>query len=325
MDKGHNPAEQKKQIKIAQKTRYENNFENIAKHWHEVNKHIWQPKHAEMILKRFETKIFPLIGKRPITDIKAPELLAAVERVQDKGNHDLAHRMMQMSSKVFRFAVARGLVDRDITVDLKGALKPVKSENRAYLPEKELPAFLNNLENYDIEHNGKPLTKLAFKLLILTFVRSGEIRGAKWEEIDLDKAEWRIPASRMKMKTEHIVPLSKQSIKVLKKIREISGDNVFGLVFPSQKEPHTIMSENTFLRVIELIGYKEKTTAHGFRSTASTILNENGYYPDVIERQLAHIERNQVRAAYNHAEYLSQRRDMMQWWGDYLSKQGMRG
>lgn len=246
------------------------------------------------------------------------ELLDAIRTLENEGKRDLAHRQLQHCSHIFRYAVATGSADTDITVNLKGALQPVKSKHYAHLSAKELPAFLNKLNCYDTNYNGHILTKLAFQLLILTFVRSGEIRGARWEEINLSEAIWKIPAERMKMKTPHFVPLSSQSITLLKEIRLITGNNPSGYVFPSQKTPHKIMSENTFLRAIDIMGYKEKTTGHGFRSTASTILNENNFARDVIERQLAHCERDQVRAAYNHAEYLPQRKAMMQWWGDYI-------
>lgn len=320
---GKDPSEIKKIQKQILKTGYDNNFESLARKWHETNQHTWKKEHADNILKRFEANIFPIIGKRPIKDLTAPEVLAAVEKVQDRGNHDLAHRMLQMCSKVFRFAVARGLCDRDLTVDLRGALQTVKSENRAYLQEKQLPEFLNKLERYELNYGGKTLTRLAFQLLILTFVRSGELRGAKWQEINFDKAEWRIPAERMKMREVHIVPLSKQSIAILKELKEFTGNNTFGYIFPSQKEPNRIMSENTFLRAIKVLGYKDITTAHGFRSTASTILHENGFESSWIERQLAHGERNQVKAAYDHSEHLANRKTMMQWWGDYVENKGI--
>jgi len=325
LEAGEDPAQAKKLKKMQLMISHENNFEAITRKWHEQNKYSWNPKHAEMILRRFETKIFPSIGKRPINEIQPLELIVAVEKVQDNGNHDLAHRMLQMCRKIAKYAVVRGICEKDFTISIttKEALRRTKSKVRAYISEKDLPEFLEKLDNYELKYGGKRLTKLAFQLLILTFVRSGEIRGARWSEIDFNKAEWRIPALRMKMKTEHVVPLSDQSIRILKQIKEITGNNDFDLVFPSMKEPNKIMSENTFLRVIEVLGYKGKATAHGFRSTASTILNERGqYYPDVIEHQLAHTERNQVRAAYNHAQYLSQRKEMMRWWGNYIENKG---
>lgn len=318
LDKGLDPAEVRKLAKLERQVDYENNFQNIAREWHEQRRHTWKPIHAERIIKRLEADVFPTIGNRPIKVVRPPELLVAIRKIEERGNNDLAHRVMQTCSQVFRYAVATGRAEHDVTADLKGALKPVKSKNLSHLSEGELPGFLSKLERYEEDYRGNRLTKLAFKLLILTFVRSGEIRGAMWNEIDFDKAQWRIPAERMKAKDIHIVPLSKQSITILKEIQEISGQHYSNYVFPSQQNPRRTMSENTFLRAIEIMGYRGETTGHGFRSTASTILNENGHRPDVIERQLAHAERDQVRAAYNHAEYLPERTGMMQWWGDYI-------
>ena len=316
LDAGRDPSEVKKLAKLEMQSEYENNFENVAREWHSQRKHTWKEKHAENILKRMEADLFPHIGKRPIKAIAPYEILAAVKKVEERGSRDLAHRMMQMCGQVFRYGVASGVAARDVTADLKGALQPVKSIGYKHLKESELPTFLKKLENYDRDYGGRILTQLAFKLLVLTFVRSGEIRGALWSEFDFDKAQWKIPASRMKMKEEHIVPLSTQSIAVLQELHTITGHSKY--VFPSQHSPRGIMSENTFLRVLDVLGYKNKATGHGFRSTASTILNEHGFRADVIERQLAHAERNQIRAAYNHAEYLPERITMMQWWSDYI-------
>jgi integrase len=318
LDAGRDPSEVKKLARLEIQNEYENSFENVAREWHSQRKHTWKEKHAENILKRMEADLFPHIGKRPIKAIAPYEILAAVKKVEERGSRDLAHRMMQMCGQVFRYGVASGVAVRDVTADLKGALQPVKSIGYKHLKESELPAFLRKLENYERDYGGRVLTKLAFKLLVLTFVRSGEIRGALWSEFDFDKAQWKIPASRMKMKEEHIVPLSTQSIKVLRELHTITGHSKN--VFPSQHNPRGIMSENTFLRVLDVLGYKSKATGHGFRSTASTILNEHGFRADVIERQLAHAERNQIRAAYNHAEYLPERITMMQWWGDYVEQ-----
>ena len=318
LEEGKNPNEEKRIEKLERKISYENNFENIAREWHKEKYPTWKPGHAERILTRLEKDIFPSLGARPIKAIKPIEILAAIRGVEERGAHDLAHRTMQTCSQVFRYAVATGRVERDLTVDLRGALKPVISENYAYLGEEELPGFMEKLERYTSHYNGYPITKLAFKLLLLTFVRSGEIRGAQWKEIDWDKEQWKIPAERMKMKEAHIVPLSKQSLAILREIQKITGDSYGGFLFPSQQNPRRIMSENTFLRVLDILGYKGKATAHGFRSTASTILNENGFRSDVIERQLAHGERDQVRAAYNYAQYLPERKEMMTWWANYL-------
>lgn len=315
---GKDPGEQKKLAKIELRQNYDNNFEAIAREWHQQKRHTWKPDHAENIMKRLETNVFPHIGKRPVKNITAPEVLAALRIMEKKGNRDLAHRMKQHCSQIFCYAVATGRAEQDVTVNLKKALQPTRSKGMAYLSEKDLPEFLNELEKYDTKYRGNLSTKLSFKLMVSTFVRSSEIREAKWEEIDWEKAEWRIPAERMKMKETHIVPLSKQSMETLKEMKHISGHNKSGYVFPSQANPRKAMSENTFLKAIKNMGYKGKTTGHGFRSTASTILNENGFRSDVIERQLAHGERNQVRKAYNHAEYLSERREMMQWYADHI-------
>lgn len=315
---GKNPNEEKKIAKLTKQVEYENNFENIAREWHEHQRHAWQPRHAERIMIRLENNIFPLIGGRPIKAITPPEILAVIRKVEERGAHDMAYRIKQFCSQIFRYAVATGRAERDITADLRGALIRKKTKNLARLSEAELPEFLQKLEVYDAEYGGNVLTKLGFKLLFLTFVRSAELREATWSEIDFDKKEWRIPAERMKMKEEHIVPLAKQSIELLKQIRELTATEYGDFIFPSRQSPRKTMSENTFLKVIDNLGYKGQTTAHGCRGTASTILNENGWRADVIERQLAHGERDQIRAAYNHAQYLPERVTMMQWWADYL-------
>jgi len=324
LDVGNDPSEVKKLAKLEIKGKYANNFEAMAREWYEQNMHTWKPEHASSILRRLEIYIFPSIGYRPVKEVTPLEVLAAIRKIEEKGNHDLTRRLLQHCSKIFNYAIITGRGDRNPTIGLTEALKPAKTRHHVYLDEKDLPEFLKELELYDTKYNGHELTKLAFKLLILTFVRSGEIREAKWDEFNFDKAEWRIPAERMKMKTPHIVPLSKQSLSLLRKAKTISGENYSNYVFPSQATPRNCMSENTFLRAIELMGYKGKTVGHGFRSTASTILNENRYNRDVIERQLAHAERSSVRAAYNYAEYLDDRHKMMQWWADYLSKAGMK-
>ncbi len=326
--KGIDPVEDKRQKRLEQEMFYENNFEAVAREWHENKKHTWQPKHAETILKRLSQYLFPILGTKPITEIKPPELLHALRPIEEAGKHEMAHRMLQTSSQIFRYAVATGKADFDITPSLRGALKPVKSKNHPHLMEEELPAFLKKLNKYDFAKeeggcNGNAVTKWGFQLLILTFVRTGELRGARWDEIDWEKQQWRIPAQRMKMKEQHIVPLSEQAMSILKKLNEVTGNSYSGCVFPSFVNPRKTISENTFLRAIDLMGYKGRVVGHGFRATDSTILNENGSRPDIIERQLAHCERDQVRAAYNHAQYLPERVEMMQWWGNYLIMKGM--
>jgi integrase len=232
--------------------------------------------------------------------------------VEKTGALDMAMRLLQISGQVFRYAIATGRAERNPIPDLRGALKPPVRVHQAFIKEDELPEYLQKLEAYD----GALQTKLALKLLLLTFVRTTELRAAKWAEINFEKGEWRIPAERMKMKALHIVPLARQTVAVLEEVKKLTGQ--WEYVFPNMHKSSGCMSANTMIFALYRMGYHSKATGHGFRSTASTILNENGFQPDVIERQLAHAENNEVRAAYNHAQYLPERRKMMQWWADFL-------
>lgn len=327
---GIDPVEAKRQEKLERELRHDNNFEAISLEWHKECDHSqkWKPKHAQTILSRLHKHIFPVIGKRPITEITPPEILKALKPIEEAGNHHTAHRMKQVCGQIFRYAVACGRAERDITQDLRGAIQPSKSNPQKHLEEKELPDFLQQVNRYDLSKeeggcNGNPITKWAMQLIVLNFTRPGELRGAKWEEIEWDKKQWRIPAERMKMKEQHIVPLSDQSIKLFRKIQEVTGDCYSGFVFPSFQNPRKPISDGTLAKLIKLIGYKGKVTPHGFRHTASTILNENGYNKDWIERELAHGDRDQIRATYNYAQYLPQRAEMMQWYADHIEKLGM--
>ncbi|MBV6500989.1 MAG: Prophage integrase IntS [Prosthecobacter sp.] len=309
---GNDPGEVKRENKRLTVLNSEHAFEPIAREWFAQRKHEWAEGTAKIILKRLETHVFPKLGKRAIKEITAPDVLAMLRVVEGGGALDTAKRLMQMCGQIFMYAIATGRAERNPVPDLRGALKTPVTKHHAYLRAAELPEFLGKLEDYD----GAVVTKLALRLLLLTFVRTTELRAAQWVEFDLDKAEWRIPAVRMKMKEEHIVPLSSQAVAVFRELQNHTGNRQH--VFPNQQNPLSFMSENTMLYALYRMGYHSRTTGHGFRSTASTILNENGFMPDVIERQLAHCERNQVRAAYNHAQYLPERRKMMQWWADYL-------
>jgi integrase len=310
---GNDPGETKREAKRLLIQKHENTFEVVAREWHQNRLCKWTPEHAKKILKRLETHVFPKIGKRPIADIATSELLSVIRKIEEHGA-EIAHRLLQVCGQVFTYAVVTQRVTINPAVSLRGALKPVVKNNHAYLKPNELPEYLQELEAYD----GALQTKLAMKFLLLTFVRTGELRGAAWSESDFDKAEWRIPAERMKMRDPHIVPLSRQAISVLKELKPITGN--WQHVFPNQHKPSGQMSENTILYALYRMGYHSRATGHGFRSTASTVLNENDFPPDVIERQLAHSERDKVRAAYNHAQYLPERRKMMQWWADYLDE-----
>ncbi len=318
ISEGIDPSQQKKIEKLTKHINTENSFENIAREWHENKKSNWTERHASYVLKRLEADIFPAVGFRPIDEITAPELLAAVREVEKRGALDIAHRVMQTSGQIFRYAIATGRATRDISADLKGALQSRKKKHFNRLQEKELPEFLQKLKKYDGEYDGDIQTRLALKLLVTTFVRTGELRGACWEEIDLDKKEWRIPAERMKMKEEHIVPLSKQALAILEELTPITGHRA--LIFPNRNKPVLPISENTVLYALYRMGYRGRATVHGFRATASTILHEHGFNSDVIELQLSHAERNKVKANYNFARHLPERHKMMQWWADYLDR-----
>ena len=310
---GDDPGQVKKEAKRLLIQKHENTFELIAREWHDNRLSKWTPIHAKKILTRLEMHVFPRIGTRPIAEISTSELLSVMRKIEEHGA-EIAHRLLQVCGQVFTYGVITDRVSINPAVSLRGALKPVVRNNHAFLKPNEIPEYLKKLAVYD----GAVQTRLALRFLLLTFVRTAELRGAAWTEIDLDKAEWRIPAERMKMRDPHIVPLSRQAVAVLEEMKLISHNSKF--VFPNQHKPSGQMSENTILYALYRMGYHSRATGHGFRSTASTVLNESGFPPDVIERQLAHSERDKVRAAYNHAQYLPERRKMMQWWADYLDK-----
>lgn len=310
--KGIDPVLARHQEKLVNVVAQENTFQAVALEWHSKAKGAWTARHAGNVLGTLEEDIFPYMGARPIADITAPELLDVLRKIEERGAPDMAARMRQRCSAVFRYGIITHKVKHDPAADLVGALESRKVQHRAYIKRDELQEFMERLKTYE----GQPLTRLALYLIVLTFVRSGELRGATWNEINFDRAEWRIPAERMKMSEEHIVPLSAQALDVLDEIKTLSWSST--LLFPSQNGSGKIMSENTLLYAMYRMGYHKRATVHGFRATASTILNEMGFHPDVIERQLAHQEKNKVRRAYNHAQYLPERRKMMQSWADYI-------
>lgn len=310
---GKDPGEAKKEAKRLIIHKQQCTFEVVAREWHENRLAKWTPQHASKILKRLEMHVFNRMGTRPIADITASELLTVMRKIEEHSG-EIAHRLLQVCGQIFSYAALTERATANPAASLRGALKPVVKRNHAFFKPNELPEYLRKLKSYE----GSLQTKLAMMFLLLTFVRIGELRGAEWSEIDFDKAEWRIPAERMKMKEPHIVPLSCQAVAILKDLQALSGQ--WRYVFPNQHKPSGCMSENTILYGLYRMGYHSRATGHGFRSTASTVLNENGFPPDVIERQLAHGERDKVRAAYNHAQYLPERRKMMQWWADYLEE-----
>ena len=312
--KGIDPGVERKIARRSKIEARENSFENVAREWFAKQSPKWSVSHGEKIINRLEKDIFPWIGNRPVKDIEAPELLTTLQRIEARGAIETAHRAHQNCGQIFRYAIATGRAVRDPSGDLRGALAPIKVKHHASLT---VPSAIGELLRAIESYQGSYITKCALKLAPLVFVRPGELRHAEWSEIDFDNREWRIPANKMKMKTLHIVPLSMQAITILKELHALTGNGKY--VFPSIRTNERPMSENTINAALRRLGYtKDEMTGHGFRSMASTILNELGYNRDAIERQLAHAERDGVRAAYNYAEYLPERKKMMQAWADYL-------
>ena len=311
--KGIDPSDNKKAQKAAD-TEETETLEVIAREWHGKFAPSWSKSHATKIIRRLELYVFPWLGDRPIKSIMAPEVLAVLRRVEAKGTLETAHRTHQNCGQVFRYAVATGRAERDPCGDLRGAIPPASGKHMATITDpKGIAALLRSISDY----KGGVVTRCALQLAPLVFVRPGELRHAEWQEIDFDTAEWRIPAVKMKAKCLHIVPLSRQALAILQEIHPLTGYGKY--VFPSPRTNSRPMSENGVLSALRRMGYaKDEMSGHGFRSMASTLLNEMGWNRDAIERQLAHAEGNSVKAAYNHAQHLPERRKMMQWWADYL-------
>ena len=309
------PVAQRRETKKAKAEANENNFEAVAREWWAHWKHArTSDHHVAQTLRRLQADVFPAIGTRPIAEIEAPELVAMAKEIEKRGAGELAKRSLQMCSMVFRYAIANGKVRRNPAIDIRPSdvLKARKVENYARVGAGELPTLLRKIESY----RGRPATRLAMKLMALTFVRTSELIEAKWSEFKLDAARWDIPAERMKMRTPHIVPLSPQAVDVLRTLETITGGRE--LLFPGERDHAKAMSNNTILKALEIMGYKHTMTGHGFRGIASTVLHEHEFEHAHIEAQLAHAEKSSVSAAYNHAVYLPQRAVMMAWWGTYV-------
>jgi integrase len=311
------PVHSQRAAKEAKKLAQAHSFEAVARTWFEGWRAARSPRHAEYVIRRLEADVFPLIGSRPVSEIQAPELVKMMKAIQRRGALDIAKRSYQMTSQVFRYAIAHGLAERNPAGDIKPSdiLPSRRQTNYARVDAKELPSLLRAIEAYQ----GTRVTRLAMKLLALTFVRTGELIAARWDEFDLQAGHWRIPAERMKMRAEHIVPLSLQAIQTLQILHGVTGHSE--LLFPGERNHLKPISNNTILKALERMGYKGRMTGHGFRGLASTVLHEQGFDHAHIELQLAHQERNTTSAAYNHATYLKQRARMMLWWGDYLDQQ----
>ena len=308
------PSQAKKSQKAARQALVANSFENVAREWFSKQAPSWKENHASRIIRRLELNIFPWLGSAPIETIAAAELLKVIRRIESRGAIETAHRVLANCGQIFRYAIATARASRDLAADLRGALPPTQEIHHASITDpKKVGELLRDIEGY----KGAFVTKCALRLAPLVFLRPTELRHAEWSEIDFNKAEWRIPASKMKMKAVHIVPLSTQARAILLEIQPLTGQGRY--VFPSVRSNSRAMSENTVLAAIRRLGYaKGEMTGHGFRSMASTLLNEQGFNRDAIERQLAHAEGNSVRRAYNFAEYLAERQVMMQHWADYL-------
>lgn len=314
---GIDPSENRRVMKEVNADRAANSFETVAREWFAKYSPRWAPSHGGRILTRFEKDIFPWIGGRPVSEVIAPELLRVLRRIEDRGAIETAHRALQNCGQVFRYAIVTGRADRNPASDLKGALSPVKKRHLAAITDpKAIGELLRAIDGYE----GYFVVKSALCLAPLVFVRPSELRMAEWKEIDLEKAEWNIPAVRMKMREPHLVPLSQQAVEILKELHFLTGHRQY--VFPSVRSPNRPMSNGAILAALRRMGYtKDEMTGHGFRAMARTVLDEVlGVRPDFIEHQLAHAVRDPNGRAYNRTAHLTERKKMMQQWADYLDE-----
>lgn len=309
------PSRVKKEKRLQAFTESENTFEKLAREWFEQQRVILTKKHADALVARFERDVFPHIGSLPVREIKPTYILEVCRKVEARKAYDVARRIKQTCGQIFRYGISVSRAERDPTLDLKDALRPYRPEHYATLNIKEIPEFLEVLERNEARLYLD--TRLAMKLLMLTFVRTSELINAKWSEIDLDDATWIIPASRMKMRRDHIVPLSRQAVVILRELKTHNGHREW--VFPNQVRPRKPMSNATITRALMRMGYKNRMTGHGFRALAMTTIKEKlGYRHEVIDRQLAHAHKSKIIAAYDRAQFLDDRRTMMQEYADYI-------
>ncbi|WP_313487487.1 tyrosine-type recombinase/integrase [Atlantibacter hermannii] len=309
---GRNPSEIRKEQKLALQTESENGFEKIAREWHQLKSAKWSAGYASDIMEAFKNDIFPYIGTRSVGEIKPLELLNVLRKIEKRGALEKMRKVRQRCSEVFRYAIATGRAEYNPAADLSSALEVHQSNHFPFLKADEIPDFLRALEGY----SGSKLVQIATKLLMITGVRTIELRAALWSEFDLDNALWEIPEKRMKMRRAHLVPLSAQALDLLNELKIMTGN--YRYVFPGRNDPNKPMSEASINQVIKRIGYAGKVTGHGFRHTLSTILHEKGYPTAWVEIQLAHTDKNKVRGTYNHAQYIDDRREMMSWYSDYI-------
>ncbi|HBR1808947.1 TPA: tyrosine-type recombinase/integrase [Klebsiella pneumoniae] len=309
---GIDPSFAKKEEKLVRDVRLHNTFQAVALEWHGTKVSRWSEGYASDIIEAFNKDIFPYIGQQPVNEIKPLVLLNVLRRMESRGATEKAKKVRQRCSEVFRYAIVTGRAEYNPAADLTSAMSGHESKHYPFLTVEELPDFFKALSGY----TGSPLIVLAARLLILTGVRTGELRGAFWSEFDLEKAVWEIPAERMKMKRPRLVPLSTQALEIVQQLKVMSGQ--YPLVFPGRNDPRKTMSEASINQVFKRIGYTGKVTGHGFRHTMSTILHEEGFNTAWIETQLAHVDKNAISGTYNHALYLEGRKEMMQWYGDYV-------
>lgn len=325
---GIDPAEHAKEVRFAAVAAQANTFKTIAMEWHACCALKWSAGHSKTVLSRLETYLFPAFGSRPVADLKPRDLLVPLKAVEKRGSLELASRLRHYECGIMRYAVQHGHIESNPARDLVGATAPNQSKHRPALPLERLPELLQRID----ADTGRPLTVLAVKLALLVFIRSSELRFARWPEIDFDRSMWQVPGERQpidgvknahrgsKMGTPHLVPLSRQALNILEQVRNLSGR--FDLVFAGDHHHWKPMSENTVNKSLRRMGYDTKVEicGHGFRTMACSSLIESGLWSrDAVERQMSHQERNGVRAAYIHkAEHLDERRLMIQWWADYL-------
>ncbi|GGA01406.1 tyrosine-type recombinase/integrase [Dyella caseinilytica] len=312
---GIDPGAHRKAEKAAGEERAANSFEVVAREWHAKQSKSWVELHASRIMLRLENDIFPWLGTRPIADISAKELLATLNRIVDRGAAESAHRVLQNCGQVFRYAIATGRAERNPAADLRGALPSVKQTHLAAITDPNaIGALLRSIDGYQ----GSFVTKCALKLAPLLFVRPGELRQAEWTEFDLDKAQWNLPAEKMKMREPHLVPLAPQAVEILRELHALTGRGRY--LFPSARSPQRPMSNNAVLSALRRMGYAtDEMSGHGFRAMARTVLDEVLHFrPDYIEHQLAHAVRDPNGRAYNRTAHLTERKKMMQAWADYL-------
>ena len=310
---GIDPSLAKKEEKLVRDVQLNNTFQAVALEWHGTKVSRWSEGYASDIIEAFNKDIFPYIGQQPVNEIKPLVLLNVLRRIESRGATEKAKKVRQRCSEVFRYAIVTGRAEYNPAADLTSAMSGHESKHYPFLTVEELPDFFKALAGY----TGSPLVVLAARLLILTGVRTGELRGAFWSEFDLEKAVWEIPAERMKMKRPHLVPLSTQALESVQQLKVMSGQ--YPLVFPGRNDPRKTMSEASINQVFKRIGYTGRVTGHGFRHTMSTILHEEGFNTAWIETQLARVDKNAIRGTYNHALYLEGRREMMQWYADYIN------